>query len=107
MLADSKISFKFGLNLQLIRKIEKNMIRTIYTPKSNLVSFPIPEKYIGTELEIMIFPRKEISEIKSEKKIIDDVDLSFGAWADMEKSTEEICSEIRKSRTFRKRDIVL
>ena len=36
------------------------MLRTIYTPNSNLVSFSIPDKYIGTELEITVFPLSEI-----------------------------------------------
>ena len=36
------------------------MLRTIYTPDSNLVSFSIPDKYIGTELEITVFPLSEI-----------------------------------------------
>jgi hypothetical protein len=30
----------------------KNMIRTIFTPDSQQITFPIPEKYIGTELEM-------------------------------------------------------
>jgi hypothetical protein len=82
------------------------MIRTVFTPDSNLVSFPIPKKYIGTELEITIFPLKEISVTKRKRKE-SGTDSSFGAWADMEKSTEEICAEIRNSRTFRNRDLVL
>ncbi|MDR0865836.1 MAG: hypothetical protein LBO74_13030 [Candidatus Symbiothrix sp.] len=82
------------------------MIRTVFTPDSNLISFPIPEKYIGTELEITIFPIKEMSITKPKKKKIT-IDPSFGAWADMDKSTEEICAEIRNSRTFRNRDLVL
>ena len=36
------------------------MLRTIYTPDSNFVSFSIPDKYIGTELEITVFPLNEI-----------------------------------------------
>jgi hypothetical protein len=37
------------------------MIRTIFTPDSEHITFPIPEKYIGTELEIIIFPIKDAS----------------------------------------------
>jgi hypothetical protein len=37
----------------------------------------------------------------------DRIDRSFGAWADMEGSTEEICAEIRNSRTFRNRNNLL
>ena len=82
------------------------MLRTIYTPNSNSVNFPIPDKYVGTELEILVFPIREAA-ISGMKKKARDVDTSFGAWADMNKSTEEICSEIRSSRTFRSRDYTL
>jgi hypothetical protein len=37
------------------------MIRTIFTPDSKQITFPIPEKYIGTELEIIIFHLKDVS----------------------------------------------
>ena len=39
------------------------------------------------------------------KKETKNVDASFGGWADMNKTTGEICSEIRESRTFRNRDL--
>jgi len=81
------------------------MLRTVYTPNSNRISVPIPDKYIGIELEILVSPVSENSTFKVEKKTID-VDLSFGGWADMDKTTEEICSEIRASRTFRNRNLV-
>jgi hypothetical protein len=32
------------------------MLRTIYTPDSNFVSISIPDKYIGSELEITVLP---------------------------------------------------
>jgi hypothetical protein len=35
---------------------EFDMIRTIYTPESKQVTLPIPERYVGTRLEIIIFP---------------------------------------------------
>jgi hypothetical protein len=41
------------------------MIRTIFTPDSQQITFPIPEKYIGTELEIIIFPLKDASPISA------------------------------------------
>jgi hypothetical protein len=44
------------------------MIRTIFTPKSNFVSFSIPDRYIGTRLEITVFPVEEISEIKTDEE---------------------------------------
>ena len=83
----------------------QKMLRTIYTPDSNRISFPIPDEYVGTELEIMIFPIREVF-MSNIKKKISDADASFGAWADMDKTTEEICSEIRSSRTFRNRDLL-
>ncbi|GHT62062.1 hypothetical protein AGMMS50239_14400 [Bacteroidia bacterium] len=83
------------------------MIRTVFTPNSNMVILSIPDNYIGTELEITIFPLVEIHANKPKKKANATIDASFGAWADMEKSDEEICTEIRSSRKFRKRDISL
>jgi hypothetical protein len=80
------------------------MLRTVYTPDSNCINVSIPDRYIGTELEILVFPIKEIF---SPKKRMPDTDASFGGWADMDKTTEEICSEIRASRNFRNRDLTL
>jgi hypothetical protein len=37
------------------------MIRTIITPDSEQITLPIPEKYVGIELEIMIVPIKDAS----------------------------------------------
>jgi len=82
------------------------MLRTVYMPDSNLISVPIPDKYIGTELEILIFPINEVLTPNVKKKT-PAVDASFGGWEDMDKTTEEICSEIRASRTFRNRDFIM
>ncbi|MDR0691546.1 MAG: hypothetical protein LBF69_00740 [Prevotellaceae bacterium] len=57
-------------------------------------------------MEIIIFPLTE-PVMASPGKKTKDVDLSFGAWADMDNSTEEICAQIRSSRTFRKSNVVL
>jgi hypothetical protein len=35
------------------------MIRTVFTPNSKQVTIPIPDKYVGTELEILVFPIAE------------------------------------------------
>jgi hypothetical protein len=78
------------------------MLRTVYVPESNHITVPIPDKYIGTELEILIFPINEVS-LSNVEKTTPNVDASFGGWADMDKTTEDICSEIRASRTFRNR----
>jgi hypothetical protein len=37
------------------------MIRTIVTPSNEQIVLPIPKKYMGTELEIIIFPVKDAS----------------------------------------------
>jgi len=77
-------------------------------PDSNCITVPIPDKYIGTELEILIFPIKEVfSPNDNVVNKLPEVDASFGGWADMDKTTEEICSEIRKSRVFRDRSFVM
>jgi len=80
------------------------MLRTVYRANSNLVSVPIPDRYVGSELEILVFPIKEVmvSTAKAPQ-----VDTSFGGWADMDKSAEDICSEIRAGRNFRNRELVL
>jgi hypothetical protein len=83
------------------------MIRTVLTPDSNFVGFSIPDIYVGKELEIIVLPHNETSMAKPKKEAIADADPSFGSWADMDKSTEEICNEIRNSRTFRKTDLTL
>jgi hypothetical protein len=40
------------------------MLRTVYTPSNNRLIVPIPDKYIGTELEILVFPVSDV--LKSE-----------------------------------------
>lgn len=40
------------------------MIRTVFTPNSKQVIIPIPDKYIGTELELIVFPIAETSEVR-------------------------------------------
>jgi hypothetical protein len=37
------------------------MIRTIFVPHNDNVNFPIPQEYIGKELEIIVFPIEEVS----------------------------------------------
>ena len=82
------------------------MLRTVYTPYSNSISVSIPNTYIGTELEILVFPKNEISTSNPPKKM-PNIDTSFGGWADMDKTTEEICSEIKASRNYRNRELAL
>jgi hypothetical protein len=40
------------------------MLRTVYMPESNRINVPIPDRYIGTELEITVFPLNEISMVR-------------------------------------------
>ena len=82
------------------------MLRTVYTPNSNYVNVSIPDRYVGMELEILVPPINEILIANTENKP-PKVDISFGGWSDMDKSTEEICSEIRASRAFRNRELNL
>jgi hypothetical protein len=42
---------------------ENMMIRTILTPDSEQITFPIPKKYIGSELEIIVFPVRDASSV--------------------------------------------
>jgi len=63
----------------------------------------IPDIYIGMELEVLVSPINTVSTVKAENKI-SAVDTSFGGWADMDKTTEDICTEIRSDRVFRNRD---
>jgi hypothetical protein len=59
------------------------MIRTVFTPNSNVVTLPIPDNYIGTELEIIVFPLMETQVNKPKKKTRTVMDPSLDAWADM------------------------
>ena len=81
------------------------MLRTVYTPVSNRINVPIPDMYIGTKLEILVFPVNDVT--SNVEKKTSNMDVSFGGWADMDKTTEEVCSEIRSSRTFRNRDFII
>ena len=81
------------------------MLRTVYTPNSNCINVPIPDRYIGTKLEILVFPLNEVSLSNIERETRD-IDRSFGGWADMDKTTEDICTEIKTSRNFRNRDLI-
>jgi hypothetical protein len=38
---------------------DSDMIQMIYTPKTKEMTLPIPEHYVGTKLEILIFPVNE------------------------------------------------
>ena len=42
----------------------QEMLRTIYMPDSNRINVPIPDRYIGAELEVTVFPTNEISTVR-------------------------------------------
>jgi len=44
------------------------MIRTIVRPDKTSISFDIPEKYIGKEIEVIAFEKSETVKEKSSKK---------------------------------------
>ena len=44
------------------------MIRTVVKTNNNTLSFPIPDKYIGKELEVIAFTRDEVFEGNKAKK---------------------------------------
>ena len=46
------------------------MLRTVYTPDSNLISVPIPDRYIGSKLEISIFPLEATLESKKKSRTL-------------------------------------
>ncbi|MDR2928271.1 MAG: hypothetical protein LBV41_08770 [Cytophagaceae bacterium] len=75
------------LSLQLIFLNLSKILRTVYTTHSNCISFSIPDKYIGAELEILIFPVCQVLTSGAEKNM-PEIDTSFGAWADMGETTE-------------------
>ena len=49
----------------------------------------------GLQVEVIVFPINNVTLSNEEKN-----DFSFGGWAEIDKTTEDICSEIRASRTF-------
>ena len=56
----------FGKKVYLCGKLRIiNMIRTFYRPDSNLIRLPIPDRYIGSELEITLFPVEKIKKSRT------------------------------------------
>jgi len=83
------------------------MLRTVYKPDSNRISVPIPESYVGTELEILVFPVTEVFVTGMNGNTVGSDDSSFGGWVDMDKAAKEVCSDIRAGREFRNMDVTL
>jgi hypothetical protein len=101
------IRFKVVLLRAIFFKRLPFMIRSIYTPNSNSITVPIPDRYIGTALEVNVFPVIEIYTEKTKAISSTSTDLSFGAWSDMEKTDTDICADIRSSRYFSNRETAL
>ena len=47
---------------------KNDMVRTIIIPDTQIVSFTIPEEYIGQELEVIAFAKNEGEETKKQTK---------------------------------------
>ena len=60
------------------------MLRTVYTPTSNLVSLTIPDIYVGSKLEITVSPQYS----KKQKRILLEQSLAAGSKATYESSRE-------------------
>jgi len=84
--------------MEVVRKI---VSADVLTP---IIDLPWPSN--GLEVEVIVFPINKVypSNVKTKNS---DVDISFGGWSDMGKTTEIICSEIRESRKFRNRNLDL
>ena len=79
-------------------------IRKIVNADMLMPVFDLPWATKDLQVEVIVFPVNQITSSNVEKKA-SDIDLSFGGWADMDKTTEEICTEIRASRTFCNREL--
>ena len=44
------------------------MVKTKLVPKTKIVSFEIPESYVGHELQILAYSDSEVNEIKNDEK---------------------------------------
>ncbi|HEY8780501.1 MAG TPA: hypothetical protein VIM16_02710 [Mucilaginibacter sp.] len=44
------------------------MIKTIVTPKNNNLYLPIPDSYIGKEIEVLVYAKEELIEEKAKPK---------------------------------------
>jgi len=44
------------------------MVKTKLVPKTKIVSFEIPESYVGHELQILAYSDSELNEIKNDEK---------------------------------------
>ena len=77
------------------------VVRKIVNAEMLLPFIDLPWASKGSEVEVFVFPINNTPACADKRTT--DIDMSFGGWADMDKTTEEICTEIRASRTFRDR----
>lgn len=72
------------------------MIKTIVTPKNNRLYLEIPNKYIGREIEVLLYAKDEIIEEKAKsKKTIADFSgvLSESDYQSLKSHTEQARKE--------------
>jgi hypothetical protein len=75
------------------------MLRTICVPQTVNLNVSIPENYIGSEVEILVFPIGNVPAKKTKRKIADEVNHFFGIWkSTQDESPEEIVDALRTAR---------
>ena len=89
------------LRLKEYKKLTVMAQITIQMPSQDRLNL-LEELVIQLGGTIVQSAKKAISHVKVKEQ-----DLTFGAWANMEKTTEEICKEIRNERHFGERKIAL
>jgi hypothetical protein len=72
------------------------MIHTTVIPDSNFIRVPIPDNYVGSEMEIILRP---VEEKAAEQPAISH-DPTFGTWDDMDKSAEDIIEDIKGRKIY-------
>ncbi|MCL2328100.1 MAG: hypothetical protein FWC39_06250 [Bacteroidetes bacterium] len=48
------------------------MLRTVYTPNSNTITFPIPQSWYGQKVEVIAFPVNEVLNTSNSPVLIND-----------------------------------
>ena len=69
------------------------MVRTVYTPDSNNICVSIPDRYIGTELEILVFPVHEISNLQNNMQEIEHYKGKILSFSQAEKKYKKMVDE--------------
>lgn len=69
------------------------MTKTVITPKNNSILLPVPEEYVGKELEVLMYAVEELSENKLHVKTME----SYKGILTTEEA-EQLQRYVRKSR---------